>query len=305
MGENISSSNSTFDTAAATSDTQLLVHYFKLYRTQSPTRDDDLSYLDCLSLRSVLKNLKPDQVMIHTNVIDYWPLDSCSELVTNWTAIHLKYFPRRFVMQGRRIRWLHHEADMAKLSVLRQYGGLTLDFDVYIINGTEVRRLLNTAPCIICAESPYDKEGYKVNAGFFGCLHKEKAQYPALVRKLSYDLDYRPDSWVYNSGIKAMEILKGNPLTATLVDNVCNNPPWANISSFMDGRTTGGWSYRPAFHTYFHDRKFNETDVLQMESSAGDLFRWILEEEDEGDEASSFPFANLSRTFQQTNEVNQ
>ncbi|GAU90540.1 hypothetical protein RvY_02943 [Ramazzottius varieornatus] len=214
----------------------------------NPTVADQLSFLECLSLRSVVKNLKPDQIIIHTNVVDFWPLDSCNELVTNWTGIHLKYLPRRFTMKGQRIKWISHEVDIAKLSVLRHYGGLTLDFDVFIINGTEVRRLLNSAPCIICDENPKDRDGFKVNAGFFGCFHKELAQYPALIREQSYDADYKASKWVYNIGLKAMKILRKYPKTAVLVENICNNPAWDNISlaSGRSGACTT-WIYRCAW----------------------------------------------------------
>ncbi|GAU90776.1 hypothetical protein RvY_03150 [Ramazzottius varieornatus] len=255
------------------SESDLIVHYVRYYDSLYPNKDtDSLKLLDCLGIYSVILNLKPTVIYVHTNVPSFWPFDRCESLMNvtiRWPAVEFIYAARKFVASGKRIGWIQHEADIRKMIVIEEYGGLTLDFDVYIVNGTEVRRLLAENPCIVC------HEGAVINAGFFGC-REPHARFPQLVLKKSYLRNYDPKCWTCNSGAIPMKILKQNTATAMLVDNVCNAPIWDQRADFNDGRGVFGWKEKPAYHSFFHNSTFSLKDAMKLDSRLGDVFRWIL-----------------------------
>lgn len=69
--------------------------------------------------------------------------------------------PHVHLVGGRRPRYIEHEADYVKLNALHRHGGVTLDFDVIIVNGTQEQRL---SECVLAEEDDH------VNAGFSSCI---------------------------------------------------------------------------------------------------------------------------------------
>ncbi|OQV14876.1 hypothetical protein BV898_10908 [Hypsibius exemplaris] len=90
---------------------------------------------------------------------------NCAGIIKNWSGVEIVPVRRKFTMQGKRFFFIAHEADVMKFDALVEYGGLVLDFDVYIINGGKVRELMRTWPCFMCDE----KAPFLLNAGFIGC----------------------------------------------------------------------------------------------------------------------------------------
>ena len=185
---------------------------------------------------------------------------------------------RNFMMNGSRIGRIEHEADIVKFQAVEEHGGLVLDFDVFIVNGEGIREWMTENPCVICHEGHEvigENNKPRVNAGFFGCL-REHARFPQLILEESYAENFRPNEWMYNSGIKPLEILEDHPETAVLVENVCNNPAWLNKDDFNLRRGRYSWTDRKAYHSYFHDSSFSTRDLVKLNSTLGDMLRWIM-----------------------------
>ncbi|GAU92903.1 hypothetical protein RvY_04922 [Ramazzottius varieornatus] len=151
---------------------------------------NELDFLNCMSILSVLVNLLPATIFIHTNLPTshgHWGNASCN-------------------------RWI-------KLKDWSNHGGLSLDFDVYIINGALLRHKLSATPCLSYHENPGEAHD-KLNPGFLGCL-QTKAEFPGRVLEL-YRKDFRPDKWLYNSGQRPLRIMHAHP--------ECDNNAFAAIS---------------------------------------------------------------------------
>ncbi|GAU92461.1 hypothetical protein RvY_04539 [Ramazzottius varieornatus] len=235
---------------------ELIVHYVKLYTENLrlpfgvPPSPPYLSFLECISILSVMMSLQPVRIYIHTNMNFIWPANSCRKWVTKWPPFHIVYSPLRKTIGSQNISIIHHEADLRKLEAVRRYGGLFIDFDVLVLDGKEIRRQLAAHPCIICDENnPVMHSQSKVNAGFFGCL-RPNAEFPRRILQESYEEDYQAAEWTYNSGVKPTEILEKHPGMAVYVDGVCNNPSWRSKRR-LNGDS---WSEKMAFH------HFTETD---------------------------------------------
>ncbi|GAV01138.1 hypothetical protein RvY_11894 [Ramazzottius varieornatus] len=253
----------------------LIVHYVRFYPVPNPNQKDHaLNVLDCFSIYSVLVNLKPQLIYLHTNVPSFWPFVTCEsllEVTIDWSPVKVLCAPFQFTVSGKRISLIEHEADIRKFKAVEEHGGLVLDFDVYIIDGTLVRNLMRTNPCIICHEG----SNGKVNAGFFGC-RKPHSAYPRLVLQESYEKNYNPICWVCNSGIIPMTLLEKHADTAVIADNVCTAPNFWQKEDFNSRRDRYNWTSKPAYHSYFHNSRFSLKDARNLESSLGDVFRWIL-----------------------------
>ncbi|OWA51041.1 hypothetical protein BV898_15543 [Hypsibius exemplaris] len=236
----------------------LIVHYIFLQEKPS-----DISFLDCMGVVSVMKNLQPDFIYFHTNYPDHFPFDNCLKYHEKWTTIKIIPIHRRFMINGKRIEFIHHEADILRLENLQKYGGLALDFDVIVINGQKLRDLLRDHTCIICDEPKFPE---LLNSGFMGC--HVGARFPGLMLDV-YHTDYRPNSWLFNSGTMAFRVWSAESTAVHVVPGVCNYPGGPERDSYFDQRGHYNWTTgeKVALHTFIHDRKFGEQDAMTKESS--------------------------------------
>lgn len=168
------------------------MHFIRLYKTKNPGSEEELSFTECLSVKSVLNQYQPDSILIHTNIPKFWPLSSCQTLIENTSLIHLVHHDLHEVFHGQKISVIHHQADLAKLLVLRDYGGIVMDFDVFFIQPKKIDEYLEKFDCVVCSEGSLKK----FNAGFSAC-RKNSSWSKKLIE--TYENDYR-SGWVYNSG---------------------------------------------------------------------------------------------------------
>ena len=250
----------------------LIVHYVLLAGNPRETNPIELSFLDCMSVLSVMKHLQPDFIYLHTNVAEWWPFDPCNALITNWTIVQVLPVKRRFVMSGKRILRIEHEADILKLEILRDYGGLALDFDMYVLNGTEMRAVLGNNDCVTCRELTEPN----LNAGFLGC--KRGAAYPKMLLEKSYKKDFRPDIWIWNSGTLPFKLHALHPEMAYLVSDICTPDP-DNLKGFLNGaeKQRNAWRNKMAKHSFSHDREYGLKDLKSAKTGFGDMLQWILQ----------------------------
>jgi hypothetical protein len=169
-----------------TSDQQnsTIVHYAWFYGTRTPGPSSQLTFLQCMSVLSVLVNFRPHAILVHSDRPEFWPFQSCHSIIGNWSTVHMVHSSLKGNINGRKIGYIEHEADIKKLEVVAEQGGMALDFDVFIIDGARIRQLLQTWPCILCLE--VDE---RMNNGFLAC--NKGAAYPNLILDQSYYNDYR------------------------------------------------------------------------------------------------------------------
>ena len=246
----------------------LIVHYVWLH--DNTNKPQDFCFLDCMSVLSVMKFLKPDAIHLHTNLPDFWPFDPCNELISNWTGVKLVNAKRRFVVGGKRIKRIEHEVDVLKLELVRDVGGVALDFDVFMVNGTKLRELLTVNPCVVCTENEP-----KLNAGFLAC--RKGAAYPQMLLQKSYAEDFRPDLWIWNSGEVPHRLLAEHNTTAYVAQDICNSPDWIHRVEFLSSSERKfDWRNRIAHHSYLHDRGYTRETLKTANNSMADFLKWVL-----------------------------
>jgi len=133
-----------------------VVHYAKLSKSSQPVT---LIFRDFVSLLSVYKFLRPEEIIIHTygDVVGaYW------EKSKRWRGTHVRLMTHKRLgsIGGKSVKYIAHEADYIRLQALRDIGGLIMDFDVVIVNGTKFKAMQKRSECVISKEETFLNVGF-------------------------------------------------------------------------------------------------------------------------------------------------
>ena len=252
-------------------DTGRVYHHPPIAHYAQLTRDNkmvSLSFRDYISVLSVYRFLRPERIIFHTYTDmtgKYW------DMTRGWKNVQVQVSKTSPFddIGGRRPGYIQHEADYVKLRALHELGGIGLDFDVIVVNGTQLRHEQNISECVL------SREGNFVNAGFLSCI--KNSSY--LAKWLdSYNKDYRPWKWLHNASYKPTGILK-NPNTCYNVyldDTICVNPGFGKNMQWLQ-RNGVKWKYKTAAHYFLRSVAVPNDDerLLQADHSLAELIRYI------------------------------
>ncbi|OWA49927.1 hypothetical protein BV898_14461 [Hypsibius exemplaris] len=122
----------------------------------------DLTALQYLSILSALTILRPDLINLHTNAQFQGPLWSAVESHVTVRPIH------RFTSARPPLKHIEHEADIIKLQVAYDLGGVLVDFDVYFTgHREEYLQLFRTYQCVFAQFHSHNRTFLAI--GNFGC----------------------------------------------------------------------------------------------------------------------------------------
>lgn len=250
---------------------ELILHYVRLYVNR--TFEVPLEFLHCLGVYSAVINLQPSVIYLHTTSPTPFPFENCEKLLNvtiDWPPVKTFIVALQFTMNGQYIRQMSHEADIRKLKALEEYGGIVLDFDVYIINGSSLQNLLRSSECVVCYEDQFAPD-MLVNGGLLGCW-KAHARFPQLVLEESYRQNYDAEDWLYNIGYEPWQILQRHNGTATVLDGPCNHV----ARDWSRDYGSRNWTSLPAYHSYAHNDPATRKQVLKWDNALGEVARWLL-----------------------------
>lgn len=169
----------------------------------------------------------------------------------------------------KRPKFVEHQADLAKLEILLEYGGIAADFDVYFLRGEKIKKILRKNEAITCYG---DEDGN--NIGFV-------AGWPDSVFlkawRRSYEDLYVKEDWNFNQAFVSKYLTVLFAKDVYVADNVCiirdtesvveeNSPQLRHFMSAM------------AVHTY---NRHGKLEIRTVEDLAGNtthrkhLFRTI------------------------------
>ena len=106
-----------------------IVHLINLNQTV-------VNFHQFITILSIWLNHKPNVIYIHCDKCSlkgkYWQaLNSLDELKH---LIKLNQIPEKNTIFNKKLGWIHHRADLLRLQVLMNYGGIYLDNDVIVVN---------------------------------------------------------------------------------------------------------------------------------------------------------------------------
>lgn len=244
-----------------------IVHYAKLTWGGNSV---SLNFREYTSVLSVYKFLQPERIIFHTNtdmVGKYW------DQIKSWrnVQVEVKKIPRVRSIGGRNVGYIQHEADYVKLRALYNYGGVTLDFDVVIVNGTKLKQEQKISECVLSEEGEY------INGGFHSCI-----QHSSFIAKWleGYDHDYKPELWLHNVSYKPTALLTGKDSTVCynvyLDDTISIKPHWGKQKEWLKNKVQ--WRTKTAAHYFVKTGIKNDNEqILKENHSLAELLRYVHE----------------------------
>lgn len=242
-----------------------IVHYAKLTWTG---RAVSLNFREYTSVLSVYKFLKPERIIFHTYtdiVGKYW------DIIESWKNVQIEVNKISRVRQigGKSVVWIQHEADYIKLRALHNQGGLTLDFDVIIVNGTKLREEQKVAECVLAEEGEY------INGGFHSCVKNSSFIAEWLE---GYEQDYRPNLWIHNVSYKPAGLLLNKSTRVCynvyLDDTISVHPNSGRTKEWLGNEVQ--WRTKTAAHYFIKQGIPNDGEgLLQENHSLGKLLQYV------------------------------
>ncbi|XP_002400253.3 uncharacterized protein LOC8043598 [Ixodes scapularis] len=201
-----------------------------------------LSFVNAVCIRAAWIHQRPESLMIHCDECDaarkgpHWPL------VSDIPGLSLKLLRRPRYIFGKTLSSVYHASDIARLRVLRQYGGIFLDGDSYLVKSLDSFR------------------HYEMTLGWYPgqSLGTQVLVAHRNARFLKFWQDsyryYRPDRWYWNAGQLPTEmILVPRPY---LVHRVPFDFGVHNLAHLLYAVCTGQWRGYYAIHLLFRHREY-------------------------------------------------
>lgn len=242
-----------------------IVHYSKFF----PKADKGLlSFLEYTSMLSVYQVMKPERILIHSNVKfegKYW------DLTQKWdTIVTVNHIEKITSFGNVKVHYYEHMADYTKLSQVYKSGGVALDFDVIMINFTKLQGKQNLSACVLVSEAG------AVRISLFSCI--KGAPYIRTMLE-QYHNHYNP-GWIHNAGTVPTNLLVDSnrkDCYNVFVDAEVCKPSFLDVHKHW--LKPGGVEWRKKFAAHYYKRQMklskDDESLLKGSSSFSEMLRSV------------------------------
>ena len=235
-------------------------------------KQKEFRFLQYLSVLSVHKFQKPDNIYFHTNnppFGKYW-----EELIKLEEFVVVKRERPRKIF-GEEIRKAVYEtsdSDVSRVKILLESGGIYLDTDVWLIRSLDP---LRTHPCVLGAErtNPLTLCG--------GVILAIKSSTFLKLWMEHFLVDYRVSQWTYNSGIVPTILSQRYPDSIYVEMTKLHRPAW-NQLQYLYGNKKYPWQDNYSIHLWHRMETLGKQNysitpesIQSMKSTYGQVARHI------------------------------
>ena len=240
------------------------MHYVYLSKSGSSPQ---LSFRQYLSVLSTHKFFKPKKILLHGNVV---PSGRFWDLAVQTTGVEYNHVERVRNIGGKTPVWVQHEADFVKQCQVLLHGGLALDFDVVILNGTKIREEQRRGECVLSGENSCTY----LNCGFYSCI--KGARYLQDWRE-GYLKDFRPNLWLYNCAFHPTDLAKKKGVYEVVIEPDVAQWPSGSVcqEEWLGAGNKVKWRGKAAVHYFCRGHVKDGEEILHMQNSLGEVFRHI------------------------------
>ncbi|ESO11696.1 hypothetical protein HELRODRAFT_166711 [Helobdella robusta] len=159
-----------------------------------------------------------------------------------------------------------HQSDVARIQLLREYGGLYIDLDVVLLRPLDPLLEYETT---MGAETPS-----QLGSGFI--LAKENSAFLKLWLD-SYSNNFNDNDWNYHSTIMPMKLAKQHPQLVHIEWFSINRPNWFERDFLYRKGKLWDWSENYAVHLWYREcpDDYNPTNVREMNTTVAEVFTFI------------------------------
>ncbi|KAI0211210.1 hypothetical protein LSAT2_003966 [Lamellibrachia satsuma] len=224
-------------------------------------KDRKMSFVHYISILSAHKIQRPDAIFVHC---DHLPVGDWWQRL--WRRVPLKLVHREAPrdIHNQTLMHMYHRADVAKIQILMEYGGIYLDYDVIVVRSLDPLRKYDVT---LGKEKPP-----KFIAGII------VARRNALFLRLwynSYRANYRQLDWDYNCArvtyqlyLKRPDLLHVEPYRLTTPDWQDRHLLWKEVIAWRD-------LYVIHAMMHFDRTEYTPENIRQLNSTFGEVVRYI------------------------------
>lgn len=243
-----------------------IVHWVWFY-----PEGQEFEFLHCISALSALYIQKPDRIYIWNNNLpsgEWWKFVLRVSDYLNIPIISKQFNPP-YKISGTWIEFPAHKTDIVRLSVLHDYGGIYMDFDVVILKS--LKPLMCKHEMVLGSESEV-----KLNNGFI--LAKPGARFIKLWINY-YLVQYDSFSWDYNSVCVPFNLWRLHRDWLHVEQRTFHYPSWreGEIQYIFQSYMYYDWSKNYVMHTWYryYNRVLNPERIKTRKSTLGQICRFI------------------------------
>ncbi|KAK2707930.1 uncharacterized protein LOC136028814 [Artemia franciscana] len=237
-----------------------------------------ITFVDYVCIRSAFLNHRPDFIYMHTNLKnfsgDFW--EKLLEDPDFKKTVVIKYLdiPSEIYGQPLSKAWrLYHGSDIARMEILKKYGGIYLDNDVYVVR--PLRKYLKYEMTL-----GWDDEQFLGNQVLIS--HPNARFIDAYLG--TYKI-YKSNLWYYNAGERpTVEVLYKNP---ELVHRVRLQFGVHNLAHHLYNIYWSEWRKQDCIHLLINHRSyldkfykdipvFNEVNIYSYNKTFGEMARSVI-----------------------------
>ena len=243
-----------------------IVHWIWIYHNPKT-----MLFHHYVSALSAVRIQKPDRFFLWHNTRptgQYWDMlvtearSSGIEMVYKKTELPEKVFDQ--TLSG-----LEHKTDVQRLTAITTFGGIYMDSDVIILKPLDPLFCYNVTLGLDTDRALFN--GIIVAAPDAQFLHDWYDEYRT----------YKPNVWNYNSVQVPFKLWQRNPDLIHVEHTTMNLPNWKETKYIYNAAVRYDWSHNYCVHTWyrFHKEEYNHTSIMSVESTLGDMFRYVLAHE--------------------------
>ncbi|XP_061179077.1 uncharacterized protein LOC133187681 [Saccostrea echinata] len=224
----------------------------------------EFEFVYFVSFYSAHKNQNPCLIFLYYDVLPFgkwW--DILVKLVTN--IVYVKVTPPAEIL-GKKINWVQHKADIMRLRILKEYGGIYLDTDQYVLRSLNAFR---NKDCTMGAAH----DGSMASALIFAV---ENATF--INKWIDSYASYNPNVWGENSVTMARKLSIRYPQHVRSYEHHCLFFPHGYLLFNQNYK----WSHCFGIHLYGKRPRWNEirkwslVTIQKLNNTIGAVFRYIL-----------------------------
>ena len=219
----------------------------------------DFKFVNYLSILSAYKVQKPQLIMLHC---DHIPTGAWWKRLWREVPLRLTHRLPPTHIYGQKVSKVYHQADIAKLEVLQEYGGIYMDYDVIVINSLDP---LRRYPVTLGKEKPP-----KLIAGVI--IAERNALFIRILHA-SYSRNYRAWKWDYNCAVVAYQLYLKRPELVHIETTRLTTPDW--LDRHLLFQDTINWRQLYVLHLMFHEQNegTNPEKIKTLKGMIGSILR--------------------------------
>ena len=220
-----------------------------------------MSFVNYVSILSAHRMHRPDVIMLHCN---HLPVGQWWARLKQEIPLKITHMRPPNEVHGQSLFHVYHQGDVAKMQVLRRFGGIYIDYDVIVLQSLDP---LRKYPMTMGKE-----QGNKLNAGVV--VANKQAMFLNLWYE-SYRNNYRAYDWDFNCARVPFAMYKQQPQLLHVEKYRLTTPDWREREKLWDYVINWRELYVVHLMTHLDWSVYTPENIKKMNNTFGEIMRHV------------------------------